>query len=146
MREIKFRAMTRPPKDFAHYKFARSEMVFGTGILYDGINTWLIANKENTAIRSGMTEKIVRPETVGLYTGLKDKNGVEIYKGDICNATFKNGFMGDVKVVGKIVFDDSMWLLKTENKNLEYQIYSLNRLGNFEVIGNIYENKELIDG
>jgi hypothetical protein len=36
-REIKFRAMTKPPEDFGHFKF-KSEMVFGTGVLYDPVN------------------------------------------------------------------------------------------------------------
>ena len=72
------------------------------------------------------------------YTGLKDKNGKEIYEGDWCRAEYRTR-EGIITVQGNIVFDEFMWCVDCKN-----DIFRINRLHNFEVIGNIYENPELL--
>lgn len=88
--------------------------------------------------------------TIMQCTGLKDKNGKLIYEGDIvrfkdCNdilvvnyqkemACFAPQFYSKGKYGGRLWFDDY--------DSFEHQFYKSN---NFEVIGNIYENKELLD-
>ena len=85
------------------------------------------------------------------YTGLDDKNGKEIYEGDIvlldCYYYEEPAFDGEFKVI----YDDinGMWLLvDLENKDRGFAFGEIRSYykAEIEVIGNIYDNPELLGG
>lgn len=69
------------------------------------------------------------------YTGLKDKNGKEIYEGDILEYTTE---ISSKKTIGKVEFYNGCFVV---GRPKDY-IYIID---NIEIIGNIYENPELLN-
>ena len=70
------------------------------------------------------------------YTGLKDKNGKEIFEGDLLRVTDTYQHTYPMKVI----WDEDCWTLKEDGTF--GTLSEWNKHG--EVIGNIYENKELL--
>lgn len=94
----------------------------------------------------------VIPETVGQYTGLTDKNGVKIFEGDIVKGTAYSATR-----IGVIVWIDEISSFGVRHVNAPnpaawenssiLRCVSLGKTDEFaaEVIGNIYDNPELLN-
>lgn len=101
------------------------------------------------AIQGGTGEEVVEEETIGQYTGLHDKNGKEIYEGDVVKITNKNSKVIPIKpLIAQIVWSEEYLayiLITTSVKD------AFENLGDYidydiEVIGNVFENPELLEG
>ncbi len=79
----------------------------------------------NGVVELHTTNYLKRWDALMQYTGLKDKNGKEIYEGDIVKAVFNSS------------------IHRVEWRNDQSQ-WSIGGFGQWEVIGNIYENPELL--
>lgn len=100
------------------------------GLLAHFGNAWYISNSAGVS-----TAFEVRPETVGQFTGLTDKNGERIFEGDVVHVidTDAFGYEDDFNMeVDDMTKYDLLMILDTANE--------------VEVIGSIHDNPELLKG
>ena len=80
------------------------------------------------------------------YTGLKDKNGNEIYEGDVCRWTDPEAFDGEIiSDVFIVRYSDQFLKWIGENNNSYDDLYDFIDDRQLELIGNIYETPELLE-
>lgn len=126
MREIKFRGK----------RLDNGEWLYGSLVILNG--RYFIFDDAN--------RHEVDPATVGQYTGLKDKNGKEIYEGDVIRSPLSEDktrphrifyHTGNAAFMGALVDRKELCYLRLDQD----WIYKFGK----EVIGNIHDNPELIE-
>lgn len=109
-------------------------------------------NPNDSASLTPNTTKYFDNTPVMQYTGLKDKNGREIYEGDMVNAIELNidenfQFTDDIlsQRVAEVIWDGDLagWALKADS--FPQGVIPMIHLNQFELLGNIYENPELLN-
>ena len=112
---------------------------FGSFIYCDTLQSITMVSKE--------TGRPLNQFPTQQYTETKDRDGKEIYEGDIisCDEYMGNGMKDFHRPITVVMFDGCSWcysLDKTRNWKNPHQILRYAR--NVKVIGNIYENPELL--
>ena len=136
MREIKFRAWLKDKREMCEVLMINFQKS------YIGVKT-----KDYNIIQVGIswkyTQKVAWFDDVELmqYTGLKDKNGKEIYEGDVLSKeSYWGWFVG---------FEDGAFckvpLNEVQRLNWEHYRLIQDKISDWEIIGNIYENPELLE-
>ena len=88
-----------------------------------------------------MVEKeSISKETVGQFTGLRDKNGKEIYEGDVVRASI---YCDEDAQVLEVKYRGTGFVIDYRDSEADYFMLS-DFPGTVEVLGNIYENPELL--
>lgn len=87
-------------------------------------------------IGDGIDGYQVKPETVGQYTGLTDKNGRRIFEGDIIHGKLGNFAVRWSEYIGAFVAGISTKIMPCLNRGT---------MKCYEVVGNIHDNPELLE-
>lgn len=122
--------------DFVYGSLLRTSMRWGS-------KTQIVTESDDEESDDVYTH--VHPLFTGQYTGLKDKNGVEVYEGDILKPTtnyiYKFGNYGSIKYEEDY---GGFICIGEYSKNQHHQLLTCDLAFECEVIGNIYENTELL--
>lgn len=125
MREIKFRAWNK----------ALNKMYSHEDLL--SLTKNIVKNEFSTGVYLPLNSDIELMQ----YTGIKDIEGNEIYEGDIVEKEFVD-FSNRDMFIGVIKLIDGCWSIENENKKRAYFLFNETDINS--VIGNVYENPELL--
>lgn len=150
MREIKFRGYDPDTKRWYVGGYARIEQstpypmsqtpeADAERFEKEQVKHYIIFTEDNDwGLETRKLQATIDPTSVGQFTGLRDKRGVEIFEGDI--VTWK---VGSIKCVGVVQWGEASWNKGVPGHNMQ-GLHTYQK--STEIIGKIYENPELLKG
>ena len=130
MREIKFRAYDEESKKMYQITDINFSDYVANGVCYGDWKDFSINNLMQ-------------------YTGLKDRNGVEIYEGDICSFVMFDYSDNNDTYTLNVIFQQGSFGFIIKNHQREECFYELSYIlfqdDEVQVLGNIYQNPELLN-
>ena len=120
--------------------------VTGTeNIMYQPHEVWISHGEVWLSNAKGLPEKKVAADKVLLSraTGCKDQNGVEIFEGDVVRQVRTQPTIENETITGVVTMLEGAWLIVNDNEQLASDLWS--ETDENEILGNIYENPELLE-
>lgn len=132
MREILFRGQTRRKGE----KVRMGGSPVASNWVYGGVLKGIGDHSIIYQTEPDIVKKVVYTDTLGQFTGLCDKSGERIYEGDIV-------YVPDEEEAGVVAWDDesARFTIELTGLLIDFDNYSAIYT---EVIGNIYDNPELV--
>ncbi|OHW63098.1 YopX protein [Andreesenia angusta] len=131
MREIKFRAWDEQNKKMRYGDPRDDEFYFENDGCAMQYSIWMSSNSDTNP-------------PIMQYTGLLDKNGVRIFEGDVLLERYKEpDYDGREGILAEVVFHKGAFMIKEPGEDPEYTLGETYE--DFEVVGNVFENKEMLE-
>lgn len=146
------------PETLSAAIFGERRGIVNRGILFRGkradTNEWIYGDVQQNVDAVKIREQepniqhvarsfVVIPETVGQYTGMKDKNGRKLFEGDIIEYIFPVTNKAVEKETGVVIYDDCGFHIANDGCML--CVASGDGDVVIEVIGNIHDNPDLLE-
>lgn len=147
MREILFRGQFRKyGEKFSVGTGEKLPSIWAYGGIFSGTGDFSIIygwNDSEEQTGSNLKKIPVYSDTVGQFTSLTDKNGVKIFEGDIVRITLPLPSQDPIVELSSVDFDNGCFMVTWGGSRATFDSFVSDT--NFEVIGNIHDNSEILE-